>query len=226
MLRTCCPQYTIRLDAGACKPSKSQRQLLNRFKRFIYADSSKGAPASEPLPPATPLPLSQSSSGPVLNNKKKKQQGNQSFDLVHVINSCETASSSADAVAAAHQFETTLEPASSTEEKFQLYKRYQMKIHGDPEKKVSRSGFQRFLCDSPLEASHNALGSFHQMYRLDGQLIAIGVLDILPHAVSSVYLIWEPDWSSLSLGKASSFGITYKGRLLLILEFRSARSRK
>lgn len=94
-----------------------------------------------------------------------------------------------------------MEPASFTEEKFGLYKKYQTSIHGDADSKVTRSGFKRFLCESPLESASPELGSFHHMYRLDGQLVAIGVLDILPHAVSSVYLIWDPDWAGLSLGK-------------------------
>lgn len=47
-------------------------------------------------------------------------------------------------------------------------------------------------------------GSFHQLYRLDDELIAIGVLDILPNAVSGVYFIYDPKWSALSLGKLSA----------------------
>jgi hypothetical protein len=31
--------------------------------------------------------------------------------------------------------------------------------------------------------------------------VAIGVIDILPLCVSSVYLIWDPDWAWASLGK-------------------------
>ena len=33
------------------------------------------------------------------------------------------------------------------------------------------------------------LGSYHQCYRLDGRLVAMGVLDLLPTSVSSVYLM-------------------------------------
>lgn len=57
-------------------------------------------------------------------------------------------------------------------------------------------------------------GSYHQcellilpkltsVYRVDGKLVAIGVLDILSLCVSSVYLIWDPDWAWASLGKVS-----------------------
>ncbi|XP_009472284.1 PREDICTED: arginyl-tRNA--protein transferase 1 isoform X2 [Nipponia nippon] len=70
--------------------------------------------------------------------------------------------------------------------------------------------FTRFLCDSPLEAEHApngpecGYGSFHQQYWLDGKIIAVGVIDILPYCVSSVYLYYDPDYSFLSLGVYSA----------------------
>ncbi|XP_076020625.1 arginyl-tRNA--protein transferase 1 isoform X3 [Genypterus blacodes] len=70
--------------------------------------------------------------------------------------------------------------------------------------------FRRFLCDSPLEAEHSpdgpeaGYGSFHHQYWLDGRIIAVGVIDILPTCVSSVYLYYHPDFASLSLGSYSA----------------------
>ncbi|CAL1270381.1 unnamed protein product [Larinioides sclopetarius] len=43
-------------------------------------------------------------------------------------------------------------------------------------------------------------GSYHQQYWLDGKLIAVAVLDILPYCLSSVYFYYDPDYSFLSLG--------------------------
>lgn len=40
--------------------------------------------------------------------------------------------------------------------------------------------------------------------RLDGKLVCVGVLDILPKCVSSVYLFYDPDLGHLSLGKCSA----------------------
>lgn len=40
--------------------------------------------------------------------------------------------------------------------------------------------------------------------RLDGKLICVGVLDILPRCVSSVYLFYDPDYAHLSLGNCSA----------------------
>ena len=44
-------------------------------------------------------------------------------------------------------------------------------------------------------------GSYHQLYRLDGELIAMGVIDVLPNCVSSVYFMYEKKWERHSLGK-------------------------
>lgn len=42
------------------------------------------------------------------------------------------------------------------------------------------------------------------MYRLNGALIGVGVIDVLPSGVSSVYFFYDPDYSQLSLGKLSA----------------------
>lgn len=42
------------------------------------------------------------------------------------------------------------------------------------------------------------------MYRLDGELVAVGVLDILPGCVSSVYFMYDAKWEKHSLGKLSA----------------------
>ncbi|XP_026560690.1 arginyl-tRNA--protein transferase 1 isoform X3 [Pseudonaja textilis] len=79
-----------------------------------------------------------------------------------------------------------------------------------PPEALHQIEFTRFLCDSPLEAEHLpngpdcGYGSFHQQYWLAGKLIAVGVIDILPKCVSSVYLYYDPDFSSLSLGVYSA----------------------
>ncbi|XP_049620429.1 arginyl-tRNA--protein transferase 1 isoform X2 [Suncus etruscus] len=92
------------------------------------------------------------------------------------------------------------------QESFRVYKRYQTVVHKDPPDKPTVNQFTRFLCSSPLEAETPpsgppcGFGSFHQQYWLDDRLVAVGVLDILPRCVSSVYLYYDPDYSFLSLG--------------------------
>ena len=47
-------------------------------------------------------------------------------------------------------------------------------------------------------------GTFHHEYRLDGALIAVSVLDILPTRVSSVYFFYDTSLRYLELGKLSA----------------------
>uniref|UniRef100_A0A7S2UA06 arginyltransferase n=1 Tax=Attheya septentrionalis TaxID=420275 RepID=A0A7S2UA06_9STRA len=50
---------------------------------------------------------------------------------------------------------------------------------------------------------HIPYGTYHQQYRINGRhLIAVGVVDILPHSLSSVYAFYDPQVSHvLNLGK-------------------------
>ena len=127
------------------------------------------------------------------------------------------------------RFETTLRVAKSTAEKYQLFRRYQMEIHGESETKVaSRQGFERFLCKGPLmpfvpgagddaglermagqtvdveSNSPIAFDLYHMEYRYQGRLVAVGVLDILPRSISSVYLFYDPAYAFLQMGKVSA----------------------
>ena len=62
--------------------------------------------------------------------------------------------------------------------------------------KTMYSAFYRFLVESPL-VSH----TYHQHYRVNQQLVAVGVVDVLPNGVSSVYAFYDPHQMNLSLGK-------------------------
>uniref|UniRef100_A0A0D9QX84 Arginyl-tRNA--protein transferase 1 n=1 Tax=Chlorocebus sabaeus TaxID=60711 RepID=A0A0D9QX84_CHLSB len=117
-----------------------------------------------------------------------------------------------------HQLEVRLVPASfedpefksSFSQSFSLYVKYQVAIHQDLPDECGKTEFTRFLCSSPLEAETPpngpdcGYGSFHQQYWLDGKIIAVGVIDILPNCVSSVYLYYDPDYSFLSMGVYSA----------------------
>lgn len=108
----------------------------------------------------------------------------------------------------AHKLEITLEPAGFTEEKsakpsmeeplltedrYALYAHYQKSVHKDSHS--SKMDFKSFLCGGlgqsvyGRDGKSRKIGSYHQCYRLDGKLVAMGVLDLLPHCVSSVYLL-------------------------------------
>jgi len=111
----------------------------------------------------------------------------------------------------AHVFTTRLVPAQDDNDMFRetfqdslkIYQNYQQVIHGDPLDKCNASQFKRFLCKSPLVATQG-FGSFHQQYLIDGKIVAVGVVDILPRCVSSVYLYYDPAFHFLSLGTLTS----------------------
>jgi len=84
-----------------------------------------------------------------------------------------------------------------------------MIIHNDKEDKCTERQFKRFLCHSPLFPADSGdpelpFGSYHQHYYIDGRLIAVGVVDILPSCLSSVYLYYDPDFHFLTLGTFSA----------------------
>ena len=83
-----------------------------------------------------------------------------------------------------------------------------MKIHQDPPDKFSPQSFCSFLVDSPLYDDRQSVregdlewGTFHQIYRIGGKLVAVGVLDFSELGLSSVYCFYDPDLPHLSLGK-------------------------
>ncbi|GLI61855.1 hypothetical protein VaNZ11_004363 [Volvox africanus] len=104
-------------------------------------------------------------------------------------------------------------PSKFVQEEFELYKRYQMAQHGDKPSHLNSESYTRFLVQSPLayvdraqdpSAPECGYGSFHQQYWLDGKLIAVGVVDVLPRCLSSVYFFWDTSLASLALGKFSA----------------------
>jgi arginine-tRNA-protein transferase len=145
-----------------------------------------------------------------LTFSSEKAQKRNDFDLVSSLHEAES-----DHVKQPpepqHDFKVNLEPDSFTQEKYDLYANYQAHVHHDPPNEINVSGFKRFLCSSPLTPVSPAdsgrkygYGAFHQCYRLDGRLIAIGVIDLLPHCVSGVYFIYHSDFEKWSFGKLSA----------------------
>ncbi|CAH8260089.1 unnamed protein product [Arabidopsis lyrata] len=127
-----------------------------------------------------------------------------------------TKSSSNKLRARKRKLEMHLKRSSFDPEEYELYKRYQLKVHNDKPESISETSYKRFLVDTPLievppsgyddeeKLPPCGFGSFHQQYRVDDRLIAVGVIDILPNCLSSKYLFWDPDFASLSLGNYSA----------------------
>ncbi|KAL0470682.1 arginine-tRNA-protein transferase [Neurospora intermedia] len=191
---SCCPHYTLRLDSTEFKPTKDQRQTVNRFNNYVIGPDYTHAAAR--VHPRT---------------RQEARKRHNEFDLIDRIHEPE-AQFLKTPPEPAHKFTVTLEPDDFTEEKYLIFENYQRLVHKEGPDKISRHGFKRFLCNSPLkrETIHTSdgvqrqVGSFHQCYWLDGKLVAIGVLDLLPHAVSSVYFLYHESFHSHNPGKLSA----------------------
>ncbi|XP_074015328.1 arginyl-tRNA--protein transferase 1 isoform X12 [Numenius arquata] len=108
---------------------------------------------------------------------------------------------------ARHKLEVRLVPVSFEDPQFKssfnqsatLFAKYQMAIHKDTPSDCGENE-----AENAPNGPECGYGSFHQQYWLDGKIIAVGVIDILPYCVSSVYLYYDPDYSFLSLGVYSA----------------------
>ncbi|KAI8968857.1 arginine-tRNA-protein transferase [Mycotypha africana] len=189
--KSCCPQYTIKLDSTRFVPSKSQKKVIHKFNRYV-----KGTWDPDP---STVDPQKKGKEPPF---KKPNNYVEAANSLQHLIHDVENTSMDNK-----YDFKIELEPSSFTKEKFELYSKYQQHVHHDKPEERTEKGFKRFLVDSPLKAAPDGIsyGSFHQKYILNGKLIALAVIDILPKCVSSVYFLYDPDDSFLGLGKYSVF---------------------
>ena len=97
-----------------------------------------------------------------------------------------------------------------TQEKYQLYRRYQLHWHGKDD--ASFDEFKEFLYDSPVQ-------TLDFEYRdVAGKLLAVGVCDVSRESLSSVYFYFDPSECKRRLGTfgavreiqwAASNGIPY-----------------
>ncbi|CAI2164004.1 17242_t:CDS:10 [Funneliformis geosporum] len=186
----CCPQ----LNVSEFRASKSQRKLITRFNRYVEGTNdpaNKGVNGGDET--------SKSQNGAKISSKK----AGSGFDLNEVIHEAEGRQDWK------RRLRIVFEQSSFSKEKYELYRKYQIKIHNDEPYEVTERGFKRFLVDSPLQfeaidkPNVPGYGSFHQCYYLDDKLIAVAVLDVLPKCISSVYFLYDPDYGFLQLGKYS-----------------------
>ncbi|EPQ27938.1 uncharacterized protein PFL1_04682 [Pseudozyma flocculosa PF-1] len=239
--RTCCPQIPIRLDAATFAPAKRHKRALTNLLFHVRGNSTKPARWKGRWSRGRDWHLQRRwdlvewSPHPVTTvDKGKQRQHSDDHNDNHDNTSQDAAWANTVAGPKTKRLETTLRLSSSTDEKYRLFRRYQSRVHGEPDDKISsRKGWERFLVDTSLipvwpasgkmlddrqEARWRAgeladpydpdqpipYGCYHQEYRLDGQLIAVGVLDVLPACISSVYLFYDPDFDHLELGKISA----------------------
>ncbi|CAH2354573.1 arginyl-tRNA--protein transferase 1 [[Candida] railenensis] len=213
LLRGCCRLFTIRTNMKSLKLGKQQRQTINRFMRAIGGGEQidAGTKNKNSANYSTTTQTTESNLIPVALENLFALERNTNEDT----------------------FYTRFGPSKFTKEKFLLYKKYQMRVHGDKEEDVSEGSFKRFLCDTPFSdeevlgdedtwnylnhwnegdaayAKKKRIGPTHECYYFKGKLIAISILDFLPSGVSSIYFIWDPDYPQLSLGTLSGLREIY-----------------
>ncbi|EWC47582.1 hypothetical protein DRE_03202 [Drechslerella stenobrocha 248] len=193
MKGSCCQEYTIRLEAGKFKPTSKQRKCVNAWSRYIQGlDHKREQVHKYPIP-----------------REEKRRRRRAGFNLIEKVHESEYANMKIQCpVEPAHNFEIKLEENTFTAEKYELFKHYQTVIHKDTG--VSESGFKRFLCTNPFKPRYSTdsggrkIGAYHQCYYVDGRLIAMAVLDLLPDCVSGVYFMYHTDMSQWGFGKLSA----------------------
>uniref|UniRef100_A0A915LKW4 Arginyl-tRNA--protein transferase 1 n=1 Tax=Meloidogyne javanica TaxID=6303 RepID=A0A915LKW4_MELJA len=260
MNKTCCPQYTIRLDVNKFRLSRTQKRVLSAMKNYLKNDIKPKEKAVVNMESYGSLNKKEShTNGEKLMKNEEKHKKKESSSTERLpkkkflrrlkaeerlkargIDLEKYKKERAEKEAARvktlqsyfdylkdekigkeewkHRLEIKLVGQPSPEldadfdEEFELFKRYQVEIHKDDPDELSTSSFTRFLASSPLIAEEEnqksseftSLGSYHQQYRLDGRIIAVGVIDILPNCFSSKYLFYDPNYSFLSLGVYSA----------------------
>ena len=223
MHKTCCPQYTIRLEASKFQPTKSQkktkRKVENVIKQMLITKNNNNNNNNT----YTNTDSSASTNSKVdIDDKDTKYDNNNNSSVnddtlakkinneMKIDNGIDKITSSSSSAAVHDSIRIITERASFTPEKFNLYKQYQVAVHHDEESDLSEEGFTNFLITSSLyddrdkdkipDASQE-LGTYHQCYYVKDQLVAVGVLDFLRSGLSSVYCFYDPRLPKLNLGK-------------------------
>lgn len=138
-----CGKRRISQDSSQFKPTRSQRQVLQRFSNFIKLGTRQGEKGWGP-PPPPPLQSSQLSQprtatttttseekvkSAAAKGKGKAKNQNIPLDFNEMLHSGDwdnSPKSSGEENSFKNKFEYTVEPASFTEEKYALFKRYQV----------------------------------------------------------------------------------------------------
>ncbi|XP_003389194.1 PREDICTED: arginyl-tRNA--protein transferase 1-like [Amphimedon queenslandica] len=88
---------------------------------------------------------------------------------------------------------------------FSLYNRFQDGVHPGKSKFKTSADLHWAFINSPLRPSDRSkgdrpMGTYHMRYYLDGELIMLSVIDILPTYLVSIYFIYDPDIRFLQPG--------------------------
>jgi len=180
---TCCPQYTIRLNVANFVESKKQRQVIRKFKQS-YATTTSAFTIETALPKCTPEIFELYKKYQVIVHKDSPEEITEaSFSRFLVISPLRDNSTGKRSLGPE---ELLLSPESAPVL---------------PSDSLSSSSSAAL---STTQVFPYKYGTYHQLYRINGKLIAVGVIDILPSGLSSVYLFYDPDERHLVLGKVTA----------------------
>ena len=88
--------------------------------------------------------------------------------------------------------EVEIAPPALTDEKWRVYSSYLAAMH-DGSMGDCREDLEEFLYRSPIDTQE-------MVYRVAGQVVAVGIVDVCPQALSSVYFFFDPAHARRSLG--------------------------
>jgi len=83
-------------------------------------------------------------------------------------------------------------------ERLDLYERYQASQHGEHAQGADEKSYRRFLVETVTDTMELTWRDS------SGALVAVGILDVTPDALSSVYFYWAPELKKLSVGVYSA----------------------
>ncbi len=197
--------YTIRLHANNVKLTKSQKQIIRRFERYLKTGDihyeNKGLPQQHSFTIETVKPEFTTERYELYKKYQMAIHQDKLEELTEdkfkrfLIHSPLYEEDQSDPVSV-FGFDITnivkyMNPTSNNESTLQ--NTYQPNS--------SSSSNSSSILNSNLKRTNKKYGTFHQLYRIDDKLIAVGVIDLLPTGLSSVYMFYDPDYRFLVLGK-------------------------
>ena len=153
---TCCPAFTIRLDACAFAPSKSQRKVEKRWRRYLDGeldDDGKRVDDGDKDESRGGERLGADASGV----SASASLADRDAEATHVETRDADATRTNETTATKktkRAFEIREAPSAFDEEEYRLWRRYQVSVHGDDEGSLSEFSYRRFLVDTPLRLTN------------------------------------------------------------------------
>lgn len=105
-----------------------------------------------------------------------------------------------------------------TPEELKVYQKYQTIVHKDKPEEITEERYNQAWGSTNLiyskipypedfssktkhpEIYPTTYGTYKLIHRIDGKIIGVGIWDVLPHSLSSVYFYYDTDYSFLDLG--------------------------